>query len=286
MPVVLAGGILRKKIVIHESDFTPGLATRISSYFSDTICVPHENTREHFSLRFRAKVVVTGNPVRKELLNGSKESALKFLTGSSDSLSPPPSVSSSPVTDHPVILVMGGSTGAQKLNELIWKSLEPLLQKFTIIHITGKGKGLRSSGSNPATNSLQKCFGKELWKRYFEFEYMSEELRDMYALADFVICRSGAGTVSEINALGLPAVYVPLSSGASRGDQWENAKYMSTTPHIILDDSKIPPNEFVQTITEFYAQNKKVKKQGLEATNAAQKIAREIIDAYIPPHVS
>ena len=246
VPVVLAGGILRKKIVTHESDFTPGLATRISSIFAAQICVPTEKTKSFFQKRLREKVVVTGNPIRKEILKGTRKGSEKFLKAK---------------TTSPVLLVMGGSTGAQKLNELIWNSLPELTKEFTVIHATGKGK---NSGGKKS-------------KKYFEFEYIGKELKDIYAITDLVVCRSGAGTVSEINALGLPAIYMPLSSGASRGDQFENATHVSATPHIILNDFKVTPDEFVKEVQDFYKKNKDKKKQDKNSLKAAEMISEVIL---------
>lgn len=247
MPVVVAGWILRRRIVIHESDFTPGMATKISALFAEKICVPHARTKGKFPKKLRDKVVVTGNPVREEIVKGSKKNALKFL-GVKE-------------IKNPVLLVMGGSTGALSLNEMIWGNAEKLLGKFTVIHITGKGKGRR----------LRK-------KNYFAFEYVDKELKDIYALTDIVACRSGAGTVSEVNALGLPAVYVPLSSGASRGDQLENAKYMSETQHIILDE-KIGNAEFVKSIMDFYEKNRRKKRRKQNVSLAAKKIVLELMNS-------
>lgn len=246
-PVVIAGWILRRRIVIHESDFTPGMATKISALFAEKICVPHARTKEKFGKRFRDKIVVTGNPVREEIVKGSVKNALKFLEVKE--------------MKNPVLLVMGGSTGALSLNEMIWANLERLLKKFTVIHITGKGKGRRFS-----------------MKNYFAFEYVDKELKDIYALADIVVCRSGAGTVSEINALGLPVVYVPLSSGASRGDQLENAKYMSETQHIVLNE-KISNAEFVKSIMDLYEKNRRKKRRKQNVSLAAKKIVSELMNS-------
>lgn len=248
VPVVIAGGILRKKIVIHESDFTPGLATRISSFFAKKICVPTEETKIFLSRIFRRKVEVTGNPVRAEILKGKKSAAEKFLKKKVKS---------------PVLLVMGGSTGAQKLNELIWDSLKKLTKKFTVIHVTGKGKG---SGENIKN------------KKYFEFEYLGKELKHIYAVTDLIICRAGAGTVSEVNALGLPAVYVPLSSGASRGDQWDNAKHVSSTPNIIINEAMTDAKECMEKIELFWKENRSKRSSGKSKIDGAKNIAHVILN--------
>ncbi len=244
VPPVIAGAFLKKKIVIHESDYTPGLATRLTARFARGICVPTRKTGE----LLKKKVHTTGNPVRKEILEGNRSLAEKFLKTKVSS---------------PVILVMGGSTGALKLNELIWSSLPLLTKHFTVIHATGKGK----------------TYKKIKDKKYFQFEYLKDELKDIYSIADLIICRSGAGAVSEVNALGLPAVYVPLSGKSSRGDQWENAEHVSSTPHIILDDSALTPEEFFEKVNLFYKKNKGKKIPDKKALDAVKNIAKVILEA-------
>lgn len=247
IPVVIAGGLLKKKIVIHESDFTPGIATKISSFFANKICVPTEKTKECFSKKTQDKVVITGNPVRSELLKGTKKAALEFLKIKE--------------IKSPVLLVMGGSTGAFSLNELIWNNLESILKKHTVIHITGKGK-------MKVVNN----------KNYFAFEYIDKELKDIYAITDSVICRSGAGTVSEINALGLPAIYVPLGYSASRGDQFDNAKYMSETPNVILDQNLINDKKLLTALKEIQLKKNVRNQKSQNTTPAAKKIVEVIIN--------
>ena len=249
VPVVIAAGFLKTKVVIHESDYTPGLATKISSRIAKKICVPVKETVDFLPKDVRHKGVVTGNPVRREVLMGKKSQALKIL--------------GIPSAKKPVMLVMGGSTGAQNLNQLIWSNLESLLKKYVVIHVTGVGKGSKENLSENTSG-------------YFEFEYLNEELPHMYTLADFIVCRSGAGTVSEVNALGLPAIYLPLSSGASRGDQWENATHVSTTPSVVLDESSLTNEDFTKRISQFVASNKKKSKQN-KTLNAAEKIAKVIL---------
>lgn len=235
VPVVIAGGILRTKIVIHESDFTPGFATKISAYFASKICVAHIKTKEKFSKKIQKKVKVTGNPVRVDILKGSKQNALKFLKIKT--------------VKNPVLLIMGGSTGAQSVNKFVWENLNVILKKHSVIHVTGGGKGRKMSRKN-----------------YFQFEYLNKELKDIYALTDVVIGRAGAGTVSEINVLGLPAVYFPLGSDASRGDQWENAKYMSATPNIILDEKNTNAKILLDSIDFLWRQSGKRKTRAQSAS--------------------
>lgn len=263
IPVVAAGAILRKKIVIHESDFTPGMSTKISALFAEKICVPHISTKEKFLKKIQRKVVVTGNPVREEILSGSIRKAFKFLNVRR--------------IEHPVLLVMGGSTGAREVNETIWKNFSKIVGKYTVIHVTGKGKGLADNAGNPAIEDLWRCIGNHMKKRYFEFKYIGSQLKDIYAVTDLVICRSGAGTVSEINALGLRALYLPLGGDASRGDQWENAAHMGTTPNIILDLKKIDCKILLESLDELSKKKRGKKLTEAEVSASAKKIAELLL---------
>lgn len=178
-------------VICHESDYTPGLANKITARFADKICLTFEDT---LSAVPAGKGVCTGTPVRESLLQGSREKGLAFagLTGK-----------------KPVLLVMGGSSGAQALNEGLWEALPRLLEVFDIIHLCGKGK------LNPSYSQ----------RGYVQYEYISEELPDLFAAADILLSRAGANAVFEFLALKKPALLVPLPLSASRGDQILNARY-------------------------------------------------------------
>lgn len=215
VPVVIAARMLKIPVILHESDLSPGLANRISARFADKICVSFKESKKYFQ---KKEVIVTGNPVRQLIFNGGKENGFK-LTGFD--------------SDKPIVLVMGGSSGAQELNDLVYSSLPVLLRHCHVAHITGRGKG-----------GLDNIKGK--LKGYKQFEYLNDELADLYAITDLVVTRAGANTLAEISALGLPSVLVPLSTKASRGDQVENAKLFEEKEMAIYlkEDSR-----FAQTIT-------------------------------------
>jgi UDP-N-acetylglucosamine--N-acetylmuramyl-(pentapeptide) pyrophosphoryl-undecaprenol N-acetylglucosamine transferase len=193
VPVCVAAWSLKIPVVLHESDFSPGLANRISAKFADTICVSFEESKKFFR---KKNVKVCGNPVRKMIFGGKKEKGFT-LTGFTP--------------DKPVLLIMGGSLGAKQINDLTFNNLPELLKHCQVVHITGKGKG--------SINHV-----REKLKDYKQFEYLHEELADIYAITDLVVGRAGANTLAEISALGLPSVLIPLSLDVSRGDQIENAK--------------------------------------------------------------
>ena len=190
VPVILAAKHLKIPAIIHESDMTPGLANRIAIPAASKVCCNFPETIAHLP---EGKAVLSGSPIRAELLKGSKEKAYAY-TG----LKP----------GKPVILVVGGSSGSKVINDTVRKLLPQLLREFQIIHLCGKG------------NLDDSCNGQE---GYVQYEYANEELADMFALAELVISRAGANAICELLALHKPNILIPLSKSASRGDQILNA---------------------------------------------------------------
>ena len=189
VPVVIAAG--RIPVVAHESDYSPGLSNRIAGHFTDHVCVSFEDTLKDLK---RNNGTYTGTPIRNELYHGSRERALSF-TGLSG--------------NKPVLLCMGGSLGAQRLNELLRDALPDLLPYFDIIHLCGHGK------MDPNLSA----------EGYVQYEFIEQELPDLFALSDVVLSRAGANAVFELLALNKPSVLVPLTLHSTRGDQLLNAKY-------------------------------------------------------------
>lgn len=191
VPVVLAAKKLHIPVVIHESDMTPGLANKLSIPAASYVCCNFPETLNHLP---KEKAVLSGSPIRKELLTGDKAKALHF-TGLSGK--------------KPVLLIIGGSLGSVIVNEAVRSILPKLLKKFDVIHLCGKGK---------LDQTLTAMDG------YVQYEYIDRELKDLFALSDIVISRAGANSICEFLALRKPALLVPLSAAASRGDQILNAR--------------------------------------------------------------
>ena len=191
VPVVLAARQQHIPVVIHESDMTPGLANKLSIPAASYVCCNFPETLNHLP---KEKAVLSGSPIRKELLTGDKAKALHF-TGLSGK--------------KPVLLIIGGSLGSVIINEAVRSILPKLLKKFDVIHLCGKGK---------LDQTLTAMDG------YVQYEYIDKELKDLFALSDIVISRAGANSICEFLALRKPALLVPLSAAASRGDQILNAR--------------------------------------------------------------
>ena len=190
VPVAVAARLLGIPVVSHESDLTPGLATKIIEKFAKKILYSFPETKKYFP-NGRAELV--GTPIRAELFAGVRDRGLA-LCGFE-------------VSDNsPVILVSGGTQGAQKINETLKIILPDLLKRYRVIHLTGRGKSIEFTDP-----------------RYKSFEFVSKELPDIYACSSFVIGRAGANFIFEFLSLRLPMLLIPLEVG-SRGDQVYNAE--------------------------------------------------------------
>lgn len=210
VPVLLAGAVLRRRIVIHDSDAKPGLTTRLCARFAEVVCLGWKEAAPYFPSRFQKKLRVTGVPVREEMLKGSKERARKR---------------SGFKGKKPVVLIMGGSLGADKINQAVWKALPDLCKNFRVVHLTGPGKA----------KTVRGCEGG-----YVQIEVAHETLADFYALADVVVTRAGANTLAELEALNKPMILIPLGRESSHGDQLENARLLkarSANVRVIQNES-------------------------------------------------
>ena len=223
-PVVVGAWLNRVPIIVHESDLTPGLANRLSFPFANKICLTFESASKH--IEYANKTITTGTPIRQELFSGDAEQARKICGFQKD---------------KPCILVIGGSLGANSINLTIRHGLKELLKQFQVIHICGQGK---------IDESLQTITG------YCQFEYVTDVLPDLFALASVVVSRSGANSLYEILALQKPHVLIPLSKKMSRGDQIENARHFKNLGvSTVLDDDALETNQLIQAIQEVF-QNK------------------------------
>lgn len=220
VPVVIAAN--RKKIpaFIHESDMTPGLANKLSIPFATKVCCNFPETVEHLPA---SKAVLTGTPIRQELLSGNPDRARKF-TGLT--------------SDKPVIMIIGGSLGAAAVNDAVRAVLPELLQDFQIVHLCGKGK---------LHESLKETKG------YVQYEYIKKELADLFALADIVISRAGANAICELSALNKPNLLIPLSARASRGDQILNARSFEHLGYSkVLEEEELTNETLLDAVRDLY----------------------------------
>ncbi|MCI8561613.1 MAG: undecaprenyldiphospho-muramoylpentapeptide beta-N-acetylglucosaminyltransferase [Dorea sp.] len=220
VPVVLSGKRCHVPVIIHESDMTPGLANKLSLSAATKVCC---NFPETLDLLPNGKALLTGSPIRQELLSGDKFKAREVLEFTSD---------------KPVILVVGGSLGAVAVNNAVRSILPELLKSYQVIHLCGRGK---------LDESLKGLKG------YAQFEYVKEELKDFFSLTDIVISRAGANAICELLALHKPNLLIPLSAHASRGDQILNARSFERQGFsIVLEEETLTDKSLLEAVNNLY----------------------------------
>jgi UDP-N-acetylglucosamine--N-acetylmuramyl-(pentapeptide) pyrophosphoryl-undecaprenol N-acetylglucosamine transferase len=208
VPPAAAAFALRIPVFTHESDFSPGLATKINAYFAKKIFTSYEQTAAFFSKKYLSKIIVSGNPVRSEFYAANPEAGRLFLK--------------IPAGER-ILLVLGGSQGAAELNSLVESCLDELTLIFFVVHQAGPG------------------VEEKRLPRYIRLPYIKDEMPDVLAAAALVLGRAGAGTVWECAAAGKPMALIPLSGSATRGDQVENAEFFEAKGAALMLIHPSPP---------------------------------------------
>lgn len=220
VPVVRAAAMLKIPCIIHESDMTPGLANSLCIPVAQKVCCNFPETLQNLP---EEKAVLTGSPIREELTKGDKQKGLDMCGFN---------------TGKPVIMVIGGSLGAAGINALVREALPQLLTDFQIVHICGKEK---------IDNLL---LNKEGYK---QFEYVKDDLKHLFAIADVVISRAGANAICELLALRKPSLLIPLPAHASRGDQILNAKSFEAQGFaMVADEDYLTAVTLTEKVHELY----------------------------------
>ncbi len=229
VPVVMAAARQKIPAIIHESDMTPGLANKLAIPFATKVCCNFPETLEYLP---KGKAVHTGSPIRKELFSGNRERGLEFAGFNNE---------------KPVILIMGGSIGSRFINNAVWEALDTLLSDFQIIHLVGKG------------NINKDLIGKTGYQQY---EFVNEQLNDVFAMTDLMISRAGANSISEILALKIPNILIPLSAKASRGDQILNAEsYKKQGFSTVLQEEELTSAILIDSVRAVYKNRIQIKEK-------------------------
>jgi UDP-N-acetylglucosamine--N-acetylmuramyl-(pentapeptide) pyrophosphoryl-undecaprenol N-acetylglucosamine transferase len=194
VPPCIAAASLGIPVFTHESDYSPGLATRINARFASRIFAACEDTSGFFPPALRGRISLTGNPVRSAFRSADAAAGRRFL-------GLPP--------EERILLILGGSQGAREINDLVRETLGTLTRHYTVVHQTGPNQDWDLGAS----------------ERYRPYAYIGEELPQVLAAAELVLGRSGAGTVWEAAAAGKPMALIPLRGSGTRGDQVENAAF-------------------------------------------------------------
>lgn len=240
VPVVVAAGRLKIPTIIHESDMTPGLANKLCIPSAVKVCCNFPETKSHLP---EGKAVVTGTPIRQELLSGDPQKGRDFTGFTSD---------------KPVLLIIGGSLGAQAVNTAVRNILPQLLPEFQVVHLCGKGK---------KDESLTGLTG------YVQYEYIEKELADLFAMADIVISRAGANAICELQALKKPNLLIPLSANASRGDQILNARSFEKQGFsMVLEEEEITDQVLLDAVKKLF-ENRDTYRRAMEDAPGQDSIA-------------
>jgi len=274
VPVIWAAWVLGIKNLTHQQDIRPGLANRLVAGRVKKITVTFSDSLKYFPSH---KTILTGNPVRTEIFEGNQERAKQFFH-LEEGLK--------------TILILGGGTGALTLNKIIIQSLKYLLDFCQIIHLTGKGKGIKSSsielearikGEKKEEAEFKKIIAQEssylINPRYHSYEFLVKELKDAYAVADLVISRAGLGTLSELSVLGKPTILIPLP-----GHQEENALYYKkNNAALVLSQKELTPENLAEVVKELINNPGEINTLSRNIfkminKDAAEKIVRIILD--------
>lgn len=220
VPVVIAAWLNKIPVLIHESDYTPGLANKISARFASKVFVTFAEAKQFLPAD---KVMYTGAPIREDILTGSRNKGLEILGFKSD---------------KPIITVIGGSLGSVRLNTVIRNNLPQLLQNYQLVHICGQGN---------VDESFLNIEG------YRQFEYIRDELADILAATDLIVSRAGSNSIYEWLALRKPMLLIPLSKNVSRGDQILNAESFAKQGFAVtLAEENLSGETFLNAVTRLH----------------------------------
>lgn len=256
VPPVFAGWLLGVPIITHESDIVPGLANKTISFFAKVVLVSFPGTEKFFSGK---KVILTGNPIRRDILSGDKERAKDFFDLREN---------------FPTILVYGGSQGSKRINEVIKESLPVILNKYQVIHICGENNYGKMKDETDRMALENK-------KRYKAYAFLSDEMKDAYALSDLVVSRAGANSLSEIIAVEKPNIVIPLP-GSANNHQEMNAEYFAGK-HIsaVIYEKDLTSERLAGELDEVLSKKEEILKnirayKDLTIKDSAKMIAGEI----------
>lgn len=257
--VTYSAKILKIPVFLHESDAVPGLSNQRTSKWAKKIFISFPKT-EYFNPK---KTILSGNPIRNEVLGGDKRDAgeLFGLTFS-----------------KPIFLIVGGSQGAEAINDFVLRILNDLLKIYEVIHVTGR-KNFKETAKE-----AEAVIDRDLEKYYHPIAFLDEEkLKHAYAAADIVISRSGSGSIFEIAALGKPSILVPLPSSAGDHQSKNAYNYAEGGACLVLEQENLTPNFFMENVRLLLMHPEKLDEMRQSALSfakpmAARAIAREILE--------
>ena len=266
LPVVLAGWFYRIPVIIHESDAIPGLTNLVSAWFAKRVAVSFERALEYFNPK---KAVLIGTPIRKEMLEAKPDAgAAKKELGFAE--------------NAPLLLVLGGSQGAVRLNNFILANLENLLKETQVFHQTGQAnfteveKLSRAALSNIPPSAAVKY-------RYRAIPYLDLVTeKNAFAAADLVLTRAGSNTIAEIAAFAKPAIIVPLKEAANNHQRVNAYEFANGGAAAVVEETNLLPGIFLNQLKEIIHNPAVMDKMSRASgkffkPGAAETIAQEIL---------
>jgi UDP-N-acetylglucosamine--N-acetylmuramyl-(pentapeptide) pyrophosphoryl-undecaprenol N-acetylglucosamine transferase len=255
LPVVIAGKLLFVPIFIHESDVVPGAANRFASRFAKETLVSFPQT-EYFSLE---KMIVVGNPIRREILEGSKQEAVDLFKLN---------------YDRPILLILGGSQGAQRINDKILELLPTLLDNFEIILQSGENNYQQVKAEATITIKRHKI----LENAFHPYPFLKEpELKQAYGAADFIVSRAGSATIFEIAANVKPSILVPLPESA-QNHQVKNAyAYGEKGACLVIEENNFTVRFFLEKLRYLFSNPSELEKMRKAAREFSRPQAAKVI---------
>ena len=257
--VTYSARLLRIPVFLHESDVVPGLSNQVTAKWAKKIFISFPMT-EYFNPE---KTILTGNPIRKEILEGDKQEAVELFDLT---------------LSKPIFLIIGGSQGAETINDFVLGILNDLLKDFEIIHITG------SQNLKQIIAESQVIINKDLDKYYHPIGFLDEEkIKHAYKAADLIISRSGSGSIFEIAAVGKPSILIPLPSAAADHQSKNAYAYSQTGASLVIEQENLTPNFFMENIQLLFLNPEKLEEMKQSALAfakplAARALAREILE--------
>ncbi len=246
-------------VILHESDASPGLVNKLISKFALEVFVsfPLEST-EYFPPR---KIISVGNPIRKKITEGAKEEAKKLFELKEG---------------KPIILILGGSQGSQRINNLIINILPQLLNNFQVLHQTG------AKNFNQTKAEAGVMVQKPLINYYHPYPFLNEtEIKHALKIADLIVSRAGSGSIFEITACGKPSILIPLPESA-QNHQIKNAyACQKAGACVVIEEKNLTSHFFFEKLKYFFSRPEQLKKMAISAENFSRPKAAEIIAGYI-----
>ena len=260
VPPCLAAKHLHIPVFTHECDFTLGLANRINFKSADTMFVSYEETKNKFSEEAQKRILVTGNPVRDAFYDTNPQKGLDFLQ-----------INESAEKRKPILLVLGGSSGAKQINDLIVENLDWLCQNYIVVHQTGLVN---------SDESLSKELKAKYGENYKPYSFIYEQMPDVLAAADLILSRAGANSIWEAAVLYKPMLLIPLCGSGTRGDQVDNAKFFEEKgAALVLLGQEANSENLKQSLTKMLEPDfRQAMKEKLCNISGGQKPSKQIAE--------